>query len=373
MESIIEFSPNGFGEATKSSIYAKNAKHHANGQIKSFDYGNGLTYNRTLDSSQRPYNLTVRNGSTNKLAQRYIYDHNNNVDYIDDLIDSTYDIDLAYDGLNRLTSATGKWGSGNVNYDALGNIESKTIGSHNLNYQYNSKNQLTTITGSKAYSFNYDSRGNTTYNGHYSLTYNLANQLTAARNNSYLYDGHNRLVKKVTPNKTVYSMYSLDGTLYHIEEGSKKTDYIRLGSELVAKDDRAPTVSPPNSYVKLTTPPINLNGYVSSCAGFPISRCVVKTTWQHSTSNQVQYYELYIKNSLSATCNAFEKCLRLDVVSLFIDITPIDSWTKEYSGSTSSTSINTNSEKITVKVRACNPKGCSPYSAERTIIADGSI
>lgn len=365
----VDYLPNAFGQPTKASIYAKNALYHPSGTIKSFTYGNDLTYEKKLDLSQRPYEIKVKKSGTNRLFQRYLYDNNNNIDYLYDFMDRSYDIDMSYDGVDRLTSASGKWGSGTINYDGLGNIKSKTMGSLSLTFNYDSKNRLDNTTGGKAYNFQYDARGNVANNGSYGLIFNRANQLTNAKGNNYIYDGHDRLVKKVTPNKTIYSMFSLDGTLYYREEGSKRVDYIRLGQELIAKDDGIST--PPNSHVQLTVPPNNLNGYVTVCSSFP-ANCIVKVSWQYNTPNNVEYYELYLKNNLPSPCPRFEKCFTLDS-SFSVNVIPIDSWTKVYTGRDRNKSINTSADSITAKVRACNSKGCSPFSVEKTISSDGSM
>lgn len=52
-------------------------------------------------------------------------------------------------------------------------------------------------------------------------------------------DGHGRRVKQTNTDRTIYSVYGLNGTLIlrdEIENGATdRTEYIRLGGELVAK------------------------------------------------------------------------------------------------------------------------------------------
>jgi RHS repeat-associated protein len=64
------------------------------------------------------------------------------------------------------------------------------------------------------------------------MVYNLANQMTSANGNTYLYDGHNRRVKT---NSNEFSAYSQDGQLLFREEAGVATYYMYLGSRLVAK------------------------------------------------------------------------------------------------------------------------------------------
>ena len=74
-------------------------------------------------------------------------------------MNSSQSISLTFDGLNRLDTASGVWGSGNFDYDTLSNLTVKQLGTQNLSYSYDSTNKrLSTVTG--GYSFSYDDRGN---------------------------------------------------------------------------------------------------------------------------------------------------------------------------------------------------------------------
>jgi hypothetical protein len=361
---VVDFAPNALGQATKAGIYAKSAKYHANGSLDSFTYGNNLTYKRALNSEQQPYELSIKQGSSYKSRHRYLYDDNNNVDYIYDFTDRSYDIDLGYDGLDRLVSGSGKWGTGSFSYDDLGNILTKRLGSQALTYHYDtSKNRLSSVSGSAAYSFQYDARGNVANNGRYGLIFNRASQLINAKGNAYVYDGHNRLVKKVSNGKNVYSVYGMDGTLYYREDSQqKKIDYIRLGTELVAKDDR---YVPPNTTP--TSPPnavSSISGYVSTCNIY--SGCNFVSNWQHSLPNTVTYYELYqLGGGSSDTCPP--KTICANAISKIIIPSPTPAWMKVYSGGSKTFTVTQNSTSLDFKVRACNALGCSAYSAVITV------
>ncbi|PCK33200.1 hypothetical protein CEX98_03110 [Pseudoalteromonas piscicida] len=176
-----------------------------------------------------------------------------NVTSILDWVQPDYNLSLSYDGLHRLTSVEGGTAIGNstIAYDALGNIESYTSKDRNLTYTYDRQtNRLSSVTGAgtngKYANLAYDTRGNITNNGTYQLSFNIANQLTSAKNNTYLYDGHNRRVKQVEQSGTSYSLYSQDGTLLYREKGNTITgegvNYIYLGKKLIAKyGDVTPT------------------------------------------------------------------------------------------------------------------------------------
>lgn len=147
------------------------------------------------------------------------------------------DVDnLIYDGVDRLKSADGKWGTGRYNYDGLGNVLSRSLNNSTITYNYNSLNRLNNLTGAYAYGYQYDTRGNVTNNGRYSLAYNLGQQMTSAKGISYVYDGHNRRVKQTKTDGSHYTVYGQGGQLLHRQAADgTKTDSVYLGKTLVAE------------------------------------------------------------------------------------------------------------------------------------------
>ncbi|MCF2910373.1 RHS repeat-associated core domain-containing protein [Pseudoalteromonas sp. DL2-H2.2] len=250
----ISHKPNGFGEPTEARVYnelgeveldfAQNASYHANGLLKSFTYGNGVTHSMELHPSQQPKSLIDSVNSADVVNLKYTYDNNSNVTSITNAVDPGYSLSkLTYDGLNRLKETTGgtKAGSSSMSYDGFGNITKYTSLNRNLDYTYDyTKNRLTSVSGvSGKYSkFDYDSKGNITHNGLFSLTFNQAGRIAAARGFSYKYDGHHRRVYQ-SDNGGSYSVYTQDGTLIYREKGTSiegnGTSYIYLGSKLIAK------------------------------------------------------------------------------------------------------------------------------------------
>jgi RHS repeat-associated protein len=238
---VIAFAPNAFGQPTKAGDYAHTVKYHPMGGVSSFNYGNGLEFSQTLDDLQRPDLLTVKKANISLIGLDHSYDDNSNLSGILDLITASKNVSLDYDGLNRLETATGFWGAGSFEYDVLGNIETKTLGSESLTYTYNTSNRLTGITGNLSRNFGYDSRGNITSNGQRAFNFNLANQLITSGTNSYQCDGYNRRVKKVSNGKTQYSLYNAAGQLIMTSGDSGLTEYFYLGSKLIAKESQVAT------------------------------------------------------------------------------------------------------------------------------------
>ena len=194
-------------------------------------------------------------GSTPLIHQDFSCDNQGNLKSLTDHQNPAFSLsNLNYDGLDRLTGITSRWGksnsqSGTISYDGFGNILTYKVGDTNLTYNY-SNNRLTTVknsTGQNAYSFNYDSRGNVTNNDLRSFNFNRAGQLNcsglstqaacAAGTNRYLYDGHNRRVKTVDATGTSYSLYSQDGTLLLNHKNGYDTYFVYLGQKLIAQLD----------------------------------------------------------------------------------------------------------------------------------------
>ncbi|MCG7534775.1 RHS repeat-associated core domain-containing protein [Pseudoalteromonas sp. OOF1S-7] len=245
----VDFSPNGFGGATKAAnssvTYAKNAQYHANGAIHTFEYGNGVVHTTTVEAeTYRTSQIQdLRNGEK-LVSLSYDYDNNNNITSLIDNYDSRFSLEaIAYDGLDRLKQISGGTGIGDsiISYDSLGNIVSYASKDRDLRYSYEN-NRLTSVFGlgsEKGYqNIQYDSRGNINHNGRYELAFNHANQLESAQGNIYLYDGHNRRVKKTSEDGVYYSMYGFDGKLLYREKHGftgNGTNYIYLGDKLIAK------------------------------------------------------------------------------------------------------------------------------------------
>nr|WP_289847903.1 RHS repeat-associated core domain-containing protein [Aliiglaciecola lipolytica] len=247
----VNFKPNGFGSPTQAispqMLFAEDVKYHGNGMIHTFTYGNGVKHTTSLNStSLLPREIKDVRGNGNIVNLSYTYDDNGNLKSITDRQNTSYSLtNLAYDGLDRVTGVTGGSSIGNssISYDALGNIKNYTSKGRSLNYSYHSSNnRLTSVTGTgtngKYGNIQYDDRGNIKHNGTFGLTFNAANQLSSAKGNSYLYDGHNRRVKQVDGNGTRYSMYSQSGVLLYQEKETfvgNGTSNIYLGKKLIAK------------------------------------------------------------------------------------------------------------------------------------------
>lgn len=234
---VVDFAPNALGQPTKAGSYATGVSYHPNGQIKQFTYGNGIVRKVALDTTGRIDAITDAKAGSVKNNLDPSYDYNDNLSRLIDWVDRNNDVDnLVYDGVDRLTSADGKWGTGRYSYDGLGNVLSRSLNNSTISYKYNALNRLNNLTGAYAYGYQYDARGNVTNNGRYSLAYNLGQQMTAAKGINYVYDGHNRRVKQTKTDGSHYTVYGQGGQLLHRQAADgTKTDSVYLGKTLVAE------------------------------------------------------------------------------------------------------------------------------------------
>ena len=233
----IAYAPNALGQATRAGNYATAATYFANGSMTSHSYGNGFAHTATQYTSGLPKTFYDRKNSTDAINHGFTYDANNNVTFLDDKVSNAYDLRFTFDGLDRLDKITDSYlGTGDVNYDTMGNITYYKLGSRTINYVYNSKKQLAYTSGSKAYNFAYDDKGNVTDNGTRVFDYNTANQMVKSGGYSYTYDANNKRVRQEDSKGISYSFYGSNGKLMYRNANNKHIDYYYLGGKLVAKN-----------------------------------------------------------------------------------------------------------------------------------------
>ncbi|MCP4489517.1 MAG: hypothetical protein GY820_19710, partial [Gammaproteobacteria bacterium] len=229
------------GRTTAIPNFVNHATHHPNGSLASLEYVNGQIMTITQNTRQLPENMSTARNSNTLVDIGYRYDLNNNIEQITDPRHGNKI--LGYDGVNRLYTANGPWGSGNIGYDDNDNIQNKIIGSQSLSYNYNTSNNLLTgISGSEAYSFSYDDYGNVSGNGRNTFSYDDASNLRSSGGNNYLYDGHNRRVMVNNAGSKQYYVYASNGQLMHRFKPTEDqtTDYVYLAGQLVAKLEHKP-------------------------------------------------------------------------------------------------------------------------------------
>ncbi|WP_150138647.1 phage tail protein [Candidatus Enterovibrio escicola] len=325
---VVSHTVNALGQyqaiLSPKTTYASAAKYYPSGQVKSFTYGNGYKFTQSLNDRLLPENLESKLDNNFAIKFEYAYDDNSNVEKITDHVNSAYDIDLSYDELDRMTYAKGKWGDSDIEYDVNGNILKYTLGQKSLTYVYSSDNRLNHILNEldeRVFQFSYDkignvkSRDNTT-----SYQYDLANQMIAAGDLSYVYDANGRRVS-ISNNGVLskLSMYNIAGKLIYQEDlnTGKVTEHLYLGSRYIASIDNTPnkpTASAPSK---------------SSSASVTLS-------WNGDSSANKYIVEMQNGNG---------------------------AWVKIYEGANlSAATANLTNGTYNFRVKACNGAGCGSYS-----------
>ena len=222
---------------------ASDVRYHPNGSVQSFKYGNGIAHTTQLNARQLPYEQ-VDYGAA---AYRYSYDGNANVTHIEDLqLGAGYNRVLQYDSNHRLLAAGSASFGGDhwhrYTYDAKDNLLSASLGGVRDNrYWYDSRNRLTNILspdGATIIGLTYDVQGNLrTKNGRVH-EFDMGNRLRAIQGvETYQYDAAGRRAVTSDANgDRLRSFYSQSGQLlFEDRRGPGGTEYIQLGSRLIAK------------------------------------------------------------------------------------------------------------------------------------------
>jgi RHS repeat-associated protein len=253
--------PSGGASATVVSSVA----YEPFGPDAGFRSGNAGQETRSFDQGYRLTNITdlgtVRRGVTRVLENlSYAYYPTNNVETITDAVTSGNSQSFSYDNLQRLSAATGEYGSFGFTYDNDGNRLSQTFGGVTTNYGYGTGNDLLqtiSMGGITTQTIGYTADGRMASftpgiespGSQYitSLSYNQDAQLAAVNSSNgalanYTYDGFGqRLLKTISSTYGEIYQYGQDGML--LEEtnasGVAQADYIYLNGRPIA--DLAPS------------------------------------------------------------------------------------------------------------------------------------
>jgi RHS repeat-associated protein len=199
-----------------------------------------LTFSQTLNARQRPETLQLKNGAGSTLQSlTYGYSAAGDVTWILDGVDGADTVNnLTYDGLHRLKTASGIWGSYSYTYDGLNNLISRT-GTHPLNYGYDAAtNRLSGVSGAVSRNYGYNPRGGMIGDGTKSFTLNSNDQITNITGiASYGYDGNGKRIKTTKADGSVeYAFYDPSGTLMYVDRpGGSHTIYLSIDGNTIAE------------------------------------------------------------------------------------------------------------------------------------------
>ncbi|MGA8855844.1 MAG: RHS repeat-associated core domain-containing protein, partial [Candidatus Bathyarchaeia archaeon] len=199
-----------------------------NNEMATVSYGNGVRTAYSYDQLGRTTRIHTWNSTATLLDLNYAYDANGNPTGVNGG-GETY----GYDELNRLTSASGPFGTLSYSYDQVGNRLSEVVnGTGTTTYSYGNYNKLLSA-GSATYT--YDNNGNTVSkssdSNSWTYAYDYENRLKQVNLNGQsvlqaLYDGDGRRIQTVTG----------DTTVYHYLAGSWDSAYVKDLSTGVTTD-----------------------------------------------------------------------------------------------------------------------------------------
>jgi RHS repeat-associated protein len=242
----VNYTPNALGQPKQVSGYASAITYFPNDAIAGFTYGNGIVHAMAQNTRGLPWRVN----DIGVLFDEYTYDENGNVTGITDIEQGITTRTMTYDAVDRLKTATangtGMWGTATYSVDGLGNMREVTVTSganarHTL-LNYDATNRVTSISGSSALNFGYDSQGNLSTRGSAGYVFDQGNRLSSATGKaSYLYDGWGHRVKEAKVDGTnVIQVYSRDGQLLYGSSAvgaatPTETRYIYLKGHLLAE------------------------------------------------------------------------------------------------------------------------------------------
>lgn len=243
--SIVDYAPDALGRPTKVGNYITSISYWPSGQFKQLNYANGAISNYGQDTRLRPSSFDTKKGTTTHLNSSYSYDGVGNLLSIVDSTDSIFNRTATYDDINRLITAQGPWGTGEMSYDGIGNITKQSFGSQVLSYAYNATtNKLNSTTGFKVGTYSYDALGNITSDGTNTYSYNAVPSLICAKCNDsvkrvdYGYDGLNKRVSVTKGGEKRYEILTSNGDQlieFIPSQNNKLTEYFYLGGKRIAQ------------------------------------------------------------------------------------------------------------------------------------------
>ena len=240
---VVDYNPDDLGRPRKVGQFASNVTYFPNGQVKKITFANGKSTTYTQNNRLFPTRTTVNGLGETNVDLSYNYDVSGNVKQINDLVNFSYNRSFTYDGIHRLKTASGIWGSGSISYDVTGNITAKQMGGQSLNYNYGAdNNRLTSVSGYSPRNYSYDSYGNISNDGSNTFQYSEDGNLTSVTGLTdiqYRYDGNKNRVLQAKSGEGFNSVYNQAGLLLFKNDSTRgiQSDYVYLKDKLIARRD----------------------------------------------------------------------------------------------------------------------------------------
>jgi YD repeat-containing protein len=105
-------------------------------------------FNQTLTPRQQTDRQRSVKGAELPVDLTYTYIPRSQIASVNDQTLPNIDQAFTFDEIGRLTSSTRPWGAGTFQYDGLGNIRPRAVGTRMVGMSYNAANQLSAHTES---------------------------------------------------------------------------------------------------------------------------------------------------------------------------------------------------------------------------------
>jgi RHS repeat-associated protein len=246
----VDTKPSSMGSDT---VLASSITHKPFGPITGLTYGNSEALTRTFDNNYWPTGINTVYSGTYVQELSYGEDSAGNITGITDTLDSTRDESFGVDALNRLHTASGKYGSRTYTYDNNSNRATKYDGTTTwTTTNVSSSNLPDHITdGTNTRHFTWTANGNMASDdrtfvggGAAAFTYGGRNLLESMTVNSqgitYKLNGLGQRVSEAFSGSTTHYIHDINGNVIAEADGSSGTttmEYVWMEGELLAQID----------------------------------------------------------------------------------------------------------------------------------------
>lgn len=230
--------------ASVTTTLIDNPVYGAFGRPLSMTTGSGATVNNQTGECDC---LEVSNPGA-PMEQVYSYDGNRNVTAITGTQKPWLNQTFTYNSLDRLTGATGLYGTIGYTYDSVGNRQTRSVNGSIETYAYlSASNRIDQISGAgDPVQYSYDNNGNVTGIGNRSFVFNQSNRLIRVTENSvsladYVYNALGQRAQKDAGSTTTIYHYDFDDNIIaeSAADGVFKYEYLYVDQARMAMVDVA--------------------------------------------------------------------------------------------------------------------------------------
>ena len=246
--SAITYTRNNLGKISQVDVSGMTAALVSNLAYNPFGGPRGMSTNSggTVQNESSPCECLSVSNPGQPRERTYAYDHTGNMETIQGTTTPRYDQSFVYDNLNRLSSASARYGTVGYTYDGVGNLQTRVLNGVTETYTYLSgTNRLQQVNdGNETISLSYDANGNTTDLGDLDIIYNENNRIIRVEQGGqtlgeYTYNGLGQRVKKTAAGETTIYHYDMNGRLIAetAADGTIIVEYLYMGKVRLAMKD----------------------------------------------------------------------------------------------------------------------------------------